>query len=98
MTEIPIPVVSDDEDARKEVVFTDPFDSEYGQKVCVKIPDDGYETMMDLKWDRTHRQWDPARKAWTIDFDAFGHTVAHWLDEGRSVAVTESCVDELESI
>lgn len=68
-----------DEDA---VVVDDIVDTRYGRKAVLASPYDAKDAIKSLDWDDTHRSWDDARGAWTVDVEAIPMVADELADAG----------------
>lgn len=90
-------------DEKADIHVRRAWQNKYYKKVGVEIPapweDDGgaTETMKELDYDSTHRQWNDQGDEWEIDRDALNQLVDHFNDAGYDVTVVASVAREFES-
>lgn len=81
-----------------EVVIVSPFEDNYHNfRAEVHSSFDAKEDIKDLDWDRTHRQYDKGRDAWTVDLTSVDY-VKDQLEEDYEVKVSDRVRDKAEMV
>ena len=96
MSELIIPVVSEQGENRTDICFCNPHASQFGEKVFVDSPYSAKSNIKALDWEKAHQRWNSTKKMWEVDLEALTYCIVKLSCAGCSISITRSCLDRLE--